>query len=101
MNAGTDYVTLDKRITRNDPHSAVRWAGASEEDDTTSGGWTWLAALLVAALFIVSGYLDQEAGLIEAASTSAVAERYASSTSAPQAMVAGTNGADRQADKGY
>lgn len=101
MKPGNTYVALDNRITENDYRSTLRLTENSAEESKNSDGWTWVAALVVAALFIVSGYLDQESGMLERASATGVADRYASNTSAPQALVANANGSGRQFDKGY
>ncbi len=78
---GTDFVSPDKRITGNHFRSGQYWSERPDES-AADGGWTWVAALLVAALFIVSGYLDQEAGMTHASSTSNTAQPYASNSSA-------------------
>lgn len=101
MELGNDFVSPDKRITQNDFRSDQYWS--ERPDESTAGdGWTWVAALLVAALFIVSGYLDQESGISHASSASGAAGTYTSS-SAPQASIASASvsESDRRSDKGY
>ena len=101
MNPGTDYVTPAKRISENDYRSTRHLSENFVGEGMSSPGWTWLAALLVSALFIVSGYLDQESGIMEPASSSVLPERHASNISAPQVMVTGANKADGESAKGY
>ena len=101
MNAGTNYVTLDKRIVENTYRPSLRLTEDFGEEDSSTSGWTWAAALTIAALFIVSGHLDQAARNPDATSPAQVAEKYASNTAAPQALPAGAHNADHQAEKGY
>ena len=96
MELGTHFVSPDKRISDNDFRSSVRLP--MEEDGSMSDGWTWVAALLIAALFIVSGYLDQESNNSQHASAGA-SQNYAVGPSGVSASVSGA--ADYQAEKGY
>ena len=101
MSDGTDYVSPENRVATSDPRFDMRLT-ENFDDDTSSNGWTWVAAILLAGVLIVSGYLDQESGIIDGASSvSAVGERYASNTSAPRTGVADTHRADKRSDKGY
>ncbi len=98
MELGTDFVSPDKRITENDFRSGKLWT--ERPDESAAGdGWTWVAALLVAALFIVSGYLDQESAST-ASSASGAAGTYTASAG-PHSSIASAAAADRQSDKGY
>jgi hypothetical protein len=96
MELGTDFVTAGKRISDNDFRSSVRLP--VEEDGSVSDGWTWVAALLIAALFIVSGYLDQESNNSQQA-RAGVSQNYAQGPSSGSASVSGAG--DYQAEKGY
>ena len=73
----------------------------TDDTDGLSDGWTWVAALLVAALFIVAGYLDQESGVPGVAFAAGNATAQASDISRPRAPVEDANWARRQVDKGY
>lgn len=95
MELGTDFVTPDKRISDNDFRSSLRLP--VEEDGSMSDGWTWVAALLIAALFIVSGYLDQESNNVQQ-SRAGASQNYAAGPSSGSASV---SGGDYQAEKGY
>jgi len=98
MELGTDFISPDKRISDNDFRSSLRMP--ADEDSGISGGWTWVAALLVAALFIVSGYLDQESAMNHASVGTGASQSYASRPADGSAIVGGGN-ADYQAEKGY
>ncbi|MEP7155421.1 MAG: hypothetical protein ABI905_06585 [Betaproteobacteria bacterium] len=98
MELGTDFVTPDKRISDNDFRASHRTPGGDQGEGSMSDGWTWVAALLVAALFIVSGYLDQESG-IQHASANGPAQSFASSSPGSSASVGG--GESYQSEKGY
>ena len=99
MNVGTDCVSPGKRITENHQRVAPHATEKPDESSTSNDGWMWVAAILVAALLIVSGYFEQEAANHEAAS--AAGERYASNIRAPQTLMAGANSAGHKPDKGY
>ena len=102
MNLGTDYVSPENRVVTSDPRFDMRLTENFDDEDASSSGWTWVAAILLAGVLIVSGYLDQESGIIDGASSaSAVGERYASNTSAPRTGVADTHRTDKPSDKGY
>lgn len=96
MKPGTNYVTLDKRITENDYRSPVGLTDYASEPGKSSDGWAWVAALVVAALFIVSGYFDQESRNDGRTTSSGATQSYASSASPAQVLVA-----IPQFDKGY
>ena len=101
MSPGPHYVAFDKRITGNDYRPASRLTAPADEEGTASTGWTWVAVLVVAALFIVSGYWDQESGIVESANAAATQDRYAPKNSAPQVAIGNATRADRQSGKGY
>ena len=84
MGTNTDRFTPDERVAVTDYLAAARSELAYDEESGSSG-WTWIAAILIAALFIVSGYLDQESGMFESSATQATGDKYASNSSAPQA----------------
>ena len=96
MELGTDFITPNKRISDNDFRASHR---ASVDENDTGGGWTWVAALLVAGLFIVSGYLDQESASAQTQlSESSASPSYVASPPGGATMVAGQA---YQAEKGY
>ena len=86
MYLGTDFNPAAPKITDNNGRTSVRWSERPDENGASSNGWTWVAALLVAALFIVSGYLDREAEN-HSASSSGSAANYASNTTTPGTSV--------------
>ena len=100
MSTSTSYVAVDKRITQQD-YRTPHLSGMPGGEETSNSGWTWVAAIAVAALFIVSGYLDQESRMLEGSSTSAATEKYAANNSATQAPGANASTAERQSEKGY
>lgn len=99
MSSGTNYASAENQVATSDARFDMRLT-ENFDDDASSTGWTWVAAILIAGVLIVSGYLDQEAGNIEGTGTSTVGERYASNVSARQ-PVADANRLVRRADKGY
>lgn len=99
MNQVTNSLQLDRRITGNDGRASER-ARDSEGQASSTDGWTWVAALIVAALFIVSGYLDQEAGVDDGATSSATSQRISGNSASPS-MVINTETVERRSDKGY
>lgn len=102
MSLGTDYVSPENRVATSDPRFDMRLTENFDDDDASGSGWTWVAAILLAGVLIVSGYLEQESGIIDNTSSApAVGERYASNTSAPQRRVADTHRTDKRSDKGY
>lgn len=101
MKPGTNYVTQDKRITENDYRSPVGLTDYVSEPGKTSDGWAWVAALVVAALFIISGYFDQESRNDGRTTSSGAVHSYPSSTSSAQVLVANAGVAVRHFDKGY
>lgn len=100
MTSGTNCATPKNQVATSDARFDMRLTENFDDDDVSSSGWTWVAAILIAGVLIVSGYLDQEAGNIEGATSSKVGERYASNASAGQ-PVADTNRLVHRADKGY
>ena len=99
MNSRPDFATPDTRVATSDARFDMRLTEKFDDADQTSAGWTWVAAILIAGVLIVSGYLDQEAGSL--ATASAPGERYAVNTSPSQTVVAAANQAERRSDKGY
>ena len=99
MSSGTNYASAENQVATSDARFDMRLT-ENFDDDASGTGWTWVAAILIAGVLIVSGYLDQEAGIIEGKSTSTVGERYASNVSAHQPM-ADTSRLVHRADKGY
>lgn len=99
MNSGTNYAAPENQVVTSDARFDMRLT-ENFDDDASSTGWTWVAAILIAGVLIVSGYLDQEAGNIEGTRTSTVGERYASNASARQ-PVADANRLVQRPDKGY
>jgi hypothetical protein len=101
MSIGIDYVTPNQRIAENDFRSGMHLPDTADGDNTLSIGWTWIAVLLVAALFIVAGYLDQQSATPDTSFDSAHATSPGSNISVPRAPGAEANSADRPSARGY
>ncbi len=99
MSYGTNYATPENQVATSDARFDMRLT-ENFDDDASSTGWTWVAAILIAGVLIVSGYLDQEAGNTAGTRTSTAGERYASNVSTRQ-PVADANRLVQRADKGY
>ena len=100
MNLATNYASSENKVATSDPRFDMRMTEKFDDDDSTGSGWTWVAAILIAGVLIVSGYLDQETASIQS-SSSVISAHYASSSSAPQTMVADANRPAHRLDKGY
>ena len=100
MNLATNYASSENKVATSDPRFDMRMTEKFDDDDSTGSGWTWVAAILIAGVLIVSGYLDQETASIQP-SSSVISANYASSSSAPQTMVADANRPAHRLDKGY
>ena len=101
MRPGTDYVSPENRVATSDARFDMRLTENFDDDAATSGGWTWIAAILIAGTLIVSGYLDQEPANFGGDAPSRVAERHAANTTASQTVVANANTVDARSFKGY
>lgn len=101
MNLATNHASPENKVATSDARFDMRLTEKfDDDDDATSSGWTWVAAILIAGVLIVSGYLDQESASIQS-SSSVISANYASSSSAPQTMVADANRPAHRLDKGY
>ena len=101
MNAATCNDTPDKPAATSDARFDMRLTEKFDDDDASSAGWTWVAAILIGGVLIVSGYLDQESVNAGSAAASAVGQRYASNTSATPAGAEVVNRSGHRSDKGY
>ena len=102
MNLATNYASSENKVATSDARFDMRLTDKfDDDDDSTGSGWTWVAAILIAGVLIVSGYLDQETANIQASVSSGVSASYASSSSARQTMVADANKPAHRLDKGY
>lgn len=102
MRHGNNHATAEKRVVTSDARFDMRLTENFDDEVASSSGWTWVIAILIAGMLIVSGYLDQESAIIDGPSAaSVVGERNASSTSVPLAVIADARRNDRQRDKGY
>ena len=100
MRPGTDYVTPENRVSTSDPRFDMRLNEKFDDDDASDSAWTWVTAILIAGVLIVSGYLDQETGSSDRVSATTGGEIYAANTPAPPAAV-GANRTDPRFVKGY
>ncbi len=96
MYLGTDSITPEQRVAVSDPRFDMRMTGNLDSENALSTGWTWVAAVLVAAMFIVSGYLDEESRSTESSTASGPAEGYTANTAMPSAAVAASPGQGRK-----
>ncbi len=101
MYLGNEYITPGQRVSNHAPRFDMRLAERCEDEESLSPGWTWVAALLVAAMFIVSGYLDEESRNFDGATVSGVVKGYAQNTVTPTVVAANSPGTDRHSAKGY
>lgn len=69
MNAGIRFVANINRVSANvptsDPRLDMRLTEKFDDDELDSTGWTWVAAILIGVVLIVSGYLVQESSRFE------------------------------------
>jgi hypothetical protein len=101
MGRGTDSITAEQRVAVSDPRFDMRGTGQFDDDDAPSTGWTWVAAIMIAAMFIVSGFLDEESRNTDGATAAGVTNSYAARTAEPSAAAANTILTERQSAKGY
>jgi hypothetical protein len=101
MNRGTDSITPEQRVGVSDPRFDMRMTENFGDGDEGSTGWTWIVAILIAGVLIISGYLDQESGDFDASTASGSVQTYVASTTAPATLVAAINSTDHRATKGY
>ena len=101
MNAATCNDTPDKHAATSDARFDMRLTEKFDDDDASSAGWTWVAAVLIGGVLIVSGYLDQESANDAGITATTVGQRYAAHPSASQTVIADATRTDRRTDKGY
>ncbi len=101
MNAATCNDTRDNHAATSDARFDMRLTEKFDDDDASSAGWTWVAAILIGGVLIVSGYLDQESANVAGITATTVGQRYAAHPSASQTVIADATRTDRRADKGY
>lgn len=105
MNAGTRFVANVNRIATNvptsDPRFDMRLTEKFEDDDAASTGWTWVAAVLIGGVIIVSGYLEQESAQIERAEARTYDQRQGTHVSVSHTVVADGKQGKPRVDKGY
>ena len=100
MKLATASASPKNEVATSDPRFDMRLTEKFDDDDSSSSGWSWVGAILIAGVLIVSGYLDQESASIQS-SSSVISANYASSSSAPQTMVADAYRPAHRLDKGY
>ena len=88
MNAATRYVANVNNIAANvptsDPRFDMRLTEKFEDDESDHSGWTWVAAILIGGVLIVSGYLEQEPTRTDRASTHVSDQRHSTNQTASQ-----------------
>jgi hypothetical protein len=97
MTPATSFVVNVNRNATSDARFDMRLTNEFDDEDATSAGWAWVAAILIAGTLIVSGYLEQESVNPRAQSVSVMTEKNAANTPAAQLVKASL----RVADKGY
>ena len=103
MYLGTDSISPEQRVAVSDPRFDMRMTGQFDDESALSASWTWAAAILIAAMFIVSGYMDEESRRVETRTDIGSAGTYAASTAmpSPTTLVATTQSEDQGFAKGY
>lgn len=96
--ATSNVVNVNRRRT-SDPRFDMRLTEKFDDDDATSVGWTWVAAILIAGTLIVSGYLDQETTDPNGRTVVTSGEKYVVNTT--NAQTPHMTGASAGRDKGY
>ena len=90
----------ENEVATSDPRFDMRLTEKFDDDDSLSNGWTWVAAIMIAGVLILSGYLDQESTSIQS-SSSVVSTNYASSSSAQRTTLADANRPAHRSGKGH
>ena len=105
MNAATRYVANVNHVAANvptsDPRFDMRLTEKFEDDESDHNGWTWVAAMLIGGVLIVSGYLEQESTRSDRASTHASDQRNGTNQTVSQYAAVDTVRANPRAVKGY
>ena len=106
MHHGTDSISPEQRVLVSDPRVDMRMTGKLDDDNALRTSWPWAAALLIAVLFIVSGYMDEESRRVDAKPISGSVETYTSNTAMPMSssastFVATSQSTDHRSAKGY
>jgi len=99
MTPATSYIVNVNRQATSDPRFDMRLTEKFDDEEATSVGWTWVAAVLIAGSLIVSGYLDAESA--NTGGTTAKVEKYASSKTAAPTTGMPVQSANVGRDKGY
>ncbi len=104
MNLGTDSISPEQRVAVSDPRFDMRMTGKLDDESALRSSWIWVAALLLAGMFIVSGYMDDESRRAERKAVSG-SDTYASSSSmsspSTSTLVATSQNSDQRSAKGY
>ena len=109
MNLETDRISPEQRVAVSDPRFDMWMTGQFDDESALSTSWIWAAAILIAATFLVSGYMDEESRRVEGSTASRSADRYVSNTAMPMPMpltltstfVANSPSTDHRSAKGY
>lgn len=105
MNAATRYVANVEHVATNvrtsDPRFDMRLTEKFEVDESEHNGWTWVAAILIGGVLIVSGYLEQESTRSDRASTHGSSQRHSTNQTTSHYVVVDTVRANPRAGKGY
>ncbi len=101
MYLGTDRISPEQRVVVSDPRFDMRMTGKFDDESALSTSWTWVAATLIAAMFIVSGFMDEESRRVERTTGSVSADTHASNIALPSTRVATSNSKDPGSAKGY
>lgn len=109
MNLETDRISPEQRVAVSDPRFDMRMTGQFDDESALNSSWIWVAAILIAATFLVSGYMDEESRRVEGSTASRFADTYASNSAMPMPMpltststfVATSQSMDERSAKGY
>lgn len=101
MNLENNLISADKKVATSDARFDMRMTENFDDDDASSSGWPWVAAILFAGMLIASAYLDQESGNLVGVTSAVAGVRYAANTAAPLTGVANAQRPDAQSGKRY
>ena len=101
MPPATSFVTTGNCQATSDPRFDMRLTEKFDDDDATSVGWAWVAAILIAGTLIVSGYLDQASANTSGQTVAASGDKYANNTADAQTTYVNVRGTELGHNKGY
>lgn len=101
MQPATRYVSNINRVMQKDKNFDLHLNEYAEDEDAASTGWTWVAAILIGGVLIVSGYLDQESRSFERSVVTTADHRGGAYRNASLAVPAANKSTAMPREKGY